>query len=346
MNIDIKLFNEENFQNFSLDNYHDQTYSNNQKKNPIESIIPKKIIFKISKEKRTNFSSEEREEEKEDLKNIEKKLNKKEENKILFEVISDIEKKTVSRKYRGPFFTKKINEGYLKFEKKFNFLNRKTKSYISIGKQKNIQDKDKSKKNSDSTLNKNQANPLNKNLNKLSKTSKSCFDFLEKNIFEEDLEDIEDNGNIENNEVAQKQKAKNPRIEKIYSYMEKNFKKLPKSDINTKDLIYTYTISENLNKFKSIKTDFSQNLIQNKIKQDNDIDLNMNFLENKNLCNFDFFFNIYKEFDVYDYGEVKTFDCIFKDCGKSFPNSKNWKQHYEMHLKTNVSLMASNVELE
>ena len=104
--------------------------------------------------------------------------------------------------------------------------------------------------------------------------------------------------------------------------MKKNFKKLPKNDINTKDLMNTYRILENINKLNTKKFDVSPK------KEDPLEPLELN--EDKTLNQSALFFNNF--YNENDYEEKMEYECVFNGCGKSFANSEVWKKHHEMHV--------------
>ena len=232
-------------------------------------FLGQKRVFSIQKDKRTKFSSEEKDEE-----NMEKKrLN-------FFKNFSD-SKKNVS-KSKGPFKIKKKNED---LKKKSAGPNPSSTNFIFLGKENSLIKKQKISEKKEDTE------------NSLS-DKKGKYDFLKREAFGEEFE--------------------SQRVQTIYSFMKKNFKKLPKSEFNTKDLMNTYRILENINKLNTKKYD------RNPKKEEN---LNLN--ENKKQDQSDFFNNFYNDNDCV---EKLEYECIFVECGKTFKTSDQWKKHYETHF--------------
>lgn len=137
---------------------------------------------------------------------------------------------------------------------------------------------------------------------KIKNSKKNYFkklNFLKKDLFDENIS--------------------SERINNMYSYMEKNLKKLPKCKIDTKDLMNTFRILENINKLNS-----------KKILQNSKIDENMKLETRRNNQEREFFHDFYAEDD--DFIENLNYQCVFPNCGKIFANADQWKNHYDYHL--------------
>lgn len=195
--------------------------------------------------------------------------------KNFFEEFSSIRKNSKSK---GPFITNKKNE---ETKKKNKLSNQHRDNYIFLGKENFFEKNPKFSPKKEDTI-----NSLSNQITK--------FDFLKNEIYDEDLE--------------------SQRIKNIYSYMKKNFKNLPKTDINTKDLMNTYMILENINKLNKKKFDLTA-------KREEP------FTENKNSNEMNYFNDFYNE---NEFEEKLDFECIFSNCGKTFATSDLWKKHYEM----------------
>jgi len=306
-------------------------------------------VFKILKEKKTNFQlSQKEEKEVKDEENEEDEEDELEENltnnRSLFFVDLDClhsYKIQNQKKLNGPFLVKKKKEKIKKsinpnpnqnqnqnqnknkifygdnfifqakesnYEKNFKKINltSKIKEKYDIEMEMEIEEKFAENEKSIENVREKLEDTSNSLSNKVRR-----FDFLNKEIFEEEINDkknlIENDG----------------RIKKIYSFMEKNFKKLPKSNINTKDLMNTFRILDNIKKLNKKKYNFSP-----KFSAKNHNQYNSNLIENENKNNFqDFFIELYKD----DYEEKIGYDCVFPSCGESFKTSQKWKEHYEMH---------------
>ena len=197
--------------------------------------------------------------------------------------IFETDKQTI--KTKGPFVTKNKNQD---LNQKFDICNSSSNNFIFLGKE------------NSSSKNNHHSEEKEETINSSSNLSQK-FNFLNKELYDEDFN--------------------SKRIQNIYSHLKKNFKRLPKTEINTKDLMNTYRILENINKLNGAKSKSS-------FKKDRQIEDSLNLNENETSYKDDFFYNYYNE---NDYEEKLQYECVFGGCGKGFETSEKWKAHYELH---------------